>query len=161
MEIEINPDGVLYHYKNVTLVSDIIFVKNIISLIIISRHTHFGTLEMITDKNTIILIQSVVNVIRLYNKIGFRIYTLHVDGNFDTSRIRGAVAEFNVTLNPMSDNEHVPKSEIYSKNIKESSRCVQKKFPFKKIPGLITMELVLSCVFWLNVYPSKSGVQTK
>ena len=116
---------------------------------------------MITDKNTIILIQSVVNVIRLYNKIGFRIYTLHVDGNFDTSRIQCAVVESNVILNPMSDNEHVPKSERYSRTIKESSRCVKTKFPFKKIPGLITMELVLSCVLWMNVYPSKSGVQNK
>ena len=31
-------------------------------------------------------------------------------------------------------------------------------FSFKKTTGRITMELVLSCVFWLNEYPRKSGV---
>ena len=31
-------------------------------------------------------------------------------------------------------------------------------FPFNKIPGRITMELVSSCVLWLNVYTRKSGV---
>ena len=31
-------------------------------------------------------------------------------------------------------------------------------FPFKKMTGQITMELVSSCVLWMNVCPSKSGV---
>ena len=64
---------------------------------------------MITDANTSTLIQSVVNVIRVYNKIGFCIYTIYVDEQFDTSRIRGAVAELGVTLNPLSEDEHVSK----------------------------------------------------
>ena len=58
---------------------------------------------MITDANTSTLIQSVLNVIRVYNKIGFCIYKIDVDEQFDTSRIRGAVAELNVTLNPVSE----------------------------------------------------------
>ena len=47
---------------------------------------------MITDAKTSTLIQSVVNVRRVYKKIGFLISTLHVDRKFDTSRIQGAVA---------------------------------------------------------------------
>ena len=35
---------------------------------------------------------------------------------------------------------------------------MQTNFSFKKIPGRITMELVSSCVLWLNVYTRKSGV---
>ena len=35
---------------------------------------------------------------------------------------------------------------------------MQKTLPFNKISGQIAMELVSSCVFWMNVYPRKSGV---
>ena len=64
----------------------------------------------------------------------------------------------NVTLNPVSEDEHVPVAEIYIRTIKERSRFVQKMLPSKKVPGQITMELVSSCVFWLNICSRKLGV---
>ena len=79
MEIEIIPSRILDRYKNITLTAYIMFVKKIRFFITISRHIHFGTAEVTTDANTNTLIQSVVNVIRVYNKIGFHISTLHVD----------------------------------------------------------------------------------
>ena len=63
------------------------FVNNLRFLITISRHIQFGTEEMITDANTRKLIQSVVNMGKVYNKREFRISTLHVDGQSDTRRI--------------------------------------------------------------------------
>ena len=63
------------------------FVNQIRFFITIYRHIQFGTAETITDAKTITLIQSVVNVSRVYKKRGFRISTLHVDGQFDPSRI--------------------------------------------------------------------------
>ena len=65
----------------------IMFVNKIRFLITISRHIQFGTAEMITDAKTSTMIQSVVNVSRFHKKRGFRIYTIHVDGHFNTSRI--------------------------------------------------------------------------
>ena len=56
---------------------------------------------MITDANNSTMIQSVVNVIRVYNKRGLRISTLHLGVQFDTSRIQVTVEEFNATLNPV------------------------------------------------------------
>ena len=102
LEIEIISFGFLYHYKNVTLTSDIMFVNKIRHFITISRHIQFGTAEVITDAKTSTLIQSVVNVNIFYNKRGFHISLLHVDGQFDTSRIIGVLSELNVTLNPVS-----------------------------------------------------------
>ena len=58
----------------------------------ISRHIQFVTTTVVTGAKTSTLIQNVVNVRRVYSKIGFRISTLHVGGNFDTSRIQGAAA---------------------------------------------------------------------
>ena len=87
LEIEIIPVGIPERYKDVTMTSDIMFVNKIRFFITISRHIHFGTVEVITDANTSTLIQSVVNVSRVYKKIGFRISTLHVNGQFGTSRI--------------------------------------------------------------------------
>ena len=134
------------------------FVNKIIFLITISRHIKFGIAEMITDAKTSTLIQIVVNVSRVYKKREFHISTIHVDFQFNTIRIRGAVAELNVTLNPVSEDEHVPKAEIYIRTIRENSRYMQTMLPFKKIPGRITMEIVPSCVLWLNIYPREKGV---
>ena len=99
-----------------------------------------------------------MNVRRVYKKIGFHISTLHADEQFDTSLIRGAAAELNVTLNPVSEDEHVPEAERYISTINERSRCMQTTLSFKKIPDRITMEIVSSCVFWMNRCPSKSRV---
>ena len=68
------------------------------------------TAGIITDADTSTMIHSVVNVRRVYKKRRFHISTLHVDEQFDTSLIRGAAAELNVTLNPMSEDEHVPEA---------------------------------------------------
>ena len=85
-----------------TLTADIMFVNNIRFLVTISRNIQFRTIEVITYENTSTLIQSLVNVISVYKKIRFRIFTLHVDGQFDTIHIQGAAAELNCTLNPVS-----------------------------------------------------------
>ena len=68
----------------------------------IYRHKQFGTAEMITDAKTSTVIHSVENVSRVYKKRGLHISKLNEDGNVDTSRIRGAVAELNISLNPVS-----------------------------------------------------------
>ena len=80
---------------------------------------------IVTDAKTSTLIHSVVNVSMFYKKIRFHISTLHVDGKFDTSHIWGAVAELNVTLNPVSKYEHVPEAERDISTIKKRSRCMQ------------------------------------
>ena len=133
------PARFLDHNKNVNMAADTMFVNKINFLNTIYRYIQFGTEEMITDANTITPIQSVVNVRRVYKKRGFCISTLHVDGKFGTSRIRGAVEELNVTLDPKSEDENVPEAEIYIRNIKKSNRCVQTTLKFNKIPGRITI----------------------
>ena len=93
------------------------FVDKIIFFITISSNIQLGTVEVITDANTITLIHSVVNVIRVYKKIGFHISTLHLCGQFHTSHIRCAAAELNVTLDHVSEDEHVPEAEVYIRTI--------------------------------------------
>ena len=85
------------------------FVNKIRFFVTISRHIQFGTAKVITDAKTSTLIQSVVNMIRVYNKRGY-ISTLHLDGQFDAIYIRGAAAELNVTLIPVSEDKHVPEA---------------------------------------------------
>ena len=94
---------------------------------------------MITKSKTSTLIQSVVNVSRVYKKRWFYISTLHVYGQLDTSCIRVAVAELNVTLNPVPEDDHVSEAEIYIKTIEEMSICLHKTLPLKRITGWITM----------------------
>ena len=72
---------------------------------------------MITEAKTRKLIQSVVHVIWVYKKIVFCISKIHVYGEFATRNIRGAVAESNIILNPLSEYDTVTEAEIYTGNI--------------------------------------------
>ena len=77
------------------------FVNKITFFVTISRHIQFLTTEILTGVKIIILIQSVVNMNIIYKGIGFRISTPHVNVNFATVRIKGAVVKLNVTFNPV------------------------------------------------------------
>ena len=92
------------------MTADIMFVNKIRFFIMITRHIKFGTAEVITDAKTSTLIHSLVNVSRVYKKVGFHISTLHVNGQFDTRRIRGAAEGLNFTFNPMSEDDNVPET---------------------------------------------------
>ena len=65
-----------------------------------------------------------------------------------------------VQLNVTSNDEHVPEIERYIRTVKERARCIWNTMPFHKIPSRMTVELVHSCVFWLNSFPTNDGIST-
>ena len=71
----------------------------------------------------------------------------------DTSKIWAGV-----TLNIVTNNEHVPEVERYIRTIKERTRSVYNSLPFKKFPNRLLMEIVYAQVFWLNAFPSANGI---
>jgi len=73
-----------------------------------------------------------------------------------TSKIREAV-----TLNIVTNNEHVPEVDCYIRTLKERTRSVYNSLPFKKFPNRLLIEIVYAQVFWLNVFPSDNGISKR
>ena len=57
------------------------------------------------------------------------------------------------TLNTTAAAEHVPEIEQQIRVIKERKRAMWSTLPFNKIPGRISIEMILFVVMWLNAFP--------
>jgi hypothetical protein len=79
-----------------------------------------------------------------------------VDGQFEP--ISGALAELGITLNKFSREEHIPLAERRIITLKERWRCICNMLPFNKLPGMLIVQMVSTCNFWLNIFPPKDGV---
>jgi hypothetical protein len=63
-----------------------------------------------------------------------------------------------VTLNRCSREENVPVAERQIHTLKERCRCICNTLPFKKLPGMLVVQMVSTCSFWLNIFPPKDGI---
>jgi hypothetical protein len=79
-----------------------------------------------------------------------------VGGQFEP--LRGARSEMGVTLNIFSHEEHVPVAELRIHTLKEQCQCICNTLPFKKLPGMLVVQIVSTCNFWLNIFPQKDGI---
>jgi hypothetical protein len=150
------PYHIIKLHKDVTLCFDIMFVNKIAFLTTVSRNLRFGTTERLPSRHAGVVGKALVNVISLYRKRGFRIRECHGDGEFES--LRATLADAQSSLNVTAEDEHVPEIERYIRTIKERTRCVYNIVPFKRMPGLMIVELVHSSNFWLNMFPANDGV---
>ena len=62
------------------------------------------------------------------------------------------------SVNLASANEHVPDIERRIRVVKERCRASRHDLPFKCIPKLLTVHIVLNSVRMLNYFPTKGGI---
>ena len=132
------------------------FVNKIPFLITISRHVKFGTVEVMKNRKSETIVAGLKHVKQLYAKRGFKLVGCHADNEFEP--MRGDLAALGMELNVVSADEHVPEIERYIRTVKERTRCVYITVPFKAMPTRMIVEMVLSSVFWLNMFPPADGV---
>jgi hypothetical protein len=150
------PDTIMSRYKNVILAGDIMFVNKIAFFVTVSRYLWFGSVEMIQNRKNKTIITAIKQVKSAYMQRGFVISTLLMDGEFDS--IRGDLADMQITLNTVSNDEHVPDVERYIRTVKERTRCIYNTLPFRRIPKRMIIEMVYASNFWLNCFPPADGV---
>jgi hypothetical protein len=121
-------------------------------------HIKLGTAGMITSEAAKTLLTAIKQVQRAYAQRGFALRNLLLDGQFEL--VRAELAGIGITMNRVAHDEHVPEIERYTRTTKERTRCIYTILPFKKIPARITIEMVYTSVFWLNMSPPADGVST-
>ena len=72
----------------------------------ISRAIKFGTLDMLKNRKIPTILEAVRHVYRTYNQRGIQVDFILMDGEFMT--MRGDISEMKITLNIVSNAEHVP-----------------------------------------------------
>ena len=150
------PYHIIKAHKDVILCFDIMFVNKIPFMITVSINIRFGTTERLTTRQADQAGKALVNVIKLYRQRGFRVQECRGDGEFEP--LRAILADAGSQLNIAAEDEHVPQVERYIRTLKERTRATYNTLPFKRIPGMMVVEMVHASNFWLNMFPARDGV---
>jgi hypothetical protein len=150
------PATIMDHYRRIVLCVDVMKVNKIPFLVSISRAIKFGTVAWLKNTKGPAILECIRNVRNIYVKRGFILEIIEVDGQFEP--LRGDLAEMGITLNKCSREEHVPVAERRIRTLKERCRSISNTLPFPKFPTRLTIQMVSTCNFWLNIFPPKDGI---
>jgi hypothetical protein len=150
------PATLLAHYRKIVPCVDVMKVNKMPFLVTISRAIKFGTVTWLKNAKADTILQQIKTVRNTYIKRGFLMEIVEVDGQFEP--LCGDLAETGITLNKCSREEHVPVAERCIRTLKKRCRCISNTLPFPKLLGMLIVQMVSTCNFWLNIYPPKDGV---
>ena len=143
------PRDLIQTNKFVTLTADVMYVNSLPFVI-----TYWRGIGLMLNQAATQFACNLKRNISLYSSAGFIIQTILVDMEFDKF-----VPEIpDVVVNTSAASEHVAEVERQIRVVKERCQACLAVMPFKKIPNIMTMNLVHFCVFWLNATPVKTGI---
>ena len=149
------PGDVLKQYQRVMLCVDVMYVNKVAMLVSISRNIKFGTVEIIPNNKSAVLLKGLRGILQVYHRRGFQVEMALMDGEF--GHLRGELGSLGVVLNEASRDEHVGEVERFIRTVKERMRAIYNTLPFQKIPARLVAEMAKACVFWLNSLPPQSN----
>ena len=76
------PADMLKQYQKVTLCVDIMYVNKVAMLVSISRKIKFGTIEIIPNNKSAVLLKGLKGILQVYQRRGFHIEMALMDGEF-------------------------------------------------------------------------------
>jgi hypothetical protein len=148
------PDSILQYHREVTVCIDIFYVNGILFFHSISRKLKVRSVSNITSKDKNTLLRETLQVVKTYKDRGFEVVNIHADMEFQCIAQEMQPIHFDITPN----DAHVPEVERSIRTIKERVRADINDMPFKRLPKLMTIELVRRAVKCLNQFPVLDGV---
>jgi hypothetical protein len=116
-------------------------------------------LNNLENQKSATILSCIKQIQSVYLKRGFCITHFLLDGAFE--HLRGDLAALRITLNTVSNDEHVPGIERFIRTLKESTRCIYNSLPFRRFPPRILTEMVYAAPFWLNSFPLPLGISQR
>jgi hypothetical protein len=116
----------------------------------------FGTVAWLKNAKSDTILANMTAAHNMYIKRGFLLEIIEADGQFEP--LHGALEALGVTLNKCSREEHVPVAERRICTLKERCQCICNTLQSTKFPGMLIVQMVSTCYFWLNIYPRTNGV---
>ena len=149
------PTKILDYYSSVTLSIDVMHVNKVPFLISVSEHIHYGTIKALDSMKIPVLELEIQRIIKLYAVRGFHVKFILVDIQFKAIKDRG---QLTATVNVVGKGEHVPAIERFIRVIKERCRCYYAMLPFKSLPRIMVIHLLITVMFYINAFVWRKGV---
>ena len=143
------PISIIDYYKNVVSSADVLFVNQIPFLASISKHIHYGTVKALDSMKIPVMEDEIKHVIHMYAVRGFHVEYILVDIKFKVIKDRGHLS---ATVNVVAKGEHVTEIERFNRVIKERTRCYYAMLPFRKLPRIIIINLLVTVMFYINAF---------
>ena len=133
------PRVILKRHQLVMLAVDVMFVNGVPFLVSVARGLNLVTTEFTPSRTAKQLAASITWMMDLYAHRGFQVGTVLMDNKF--KKLRNLVPI--LVVNTTAAKEHVPEVERKIRLIKERGRGILNTLPFKRMPRLMLIELVL------------------
>ena len=144
--------------KSVFIKADIFFVNGAPLFTTLSRKIDFLGISHLIGRKVQNIFQAYKSLHRYYLRRGFRITTLHADGEFVPLKELIEGMPGGPYINLTGANEHVPEIERGIRVVKERSRDLRHNLPYNKIPLIMTIRGILVIARMLNQFPTKNGI---
>jgi hypothetical protein len=138
--------------------ADIFFVNKIPFFLTLSHKICSTAANHLANRTVPHIFQTFKEIYQYYLQRGCRITVLHADGKFAPLKNLIESMPGGPTVNLASANEHVPEIERRIRVVKERCRSCRHDLPFKQIPKLLTIHIVMNSVWMLNFFPTKGGI---
>jgi hypothetical protein len=138
----------------VTMAADVFFVDGTAFLVTLSTWIKFITMEHMPVRTATNLSKHITHVLQVYERAGFRVRTILMDGEFQ--KVRDLIPR--IECNMTAAKEHVSKAEWAIRKIKERTRGLVATLPFQHIPRHMKIKFLYFMVLWLNAFPVKNGI---
>jgi hypothetical protein len=150
------PRALIEQNKVVTLSADVFFVDGTAFLIMVSRQIKFITAVHVQVRTATSLSKHLTRVLQVYERAGFKVRTILMDGEFEKVRDLMPCVECNTTAAKV----HVSEAERTIRTIKERTRGLLGTLPFQHLPRRMKIEFIYFMVLWLNAFPVKNGISS-
>ncbi len=148
------PCSLVEQNEIVTMAADVFFVDGMAFLVTLSRRIKFITVEHVLVRTAISLSKHITHVIQVYERAGFRVRMILMDGEFE--KVQDLIPR--IECNTTAAKEHISEAEWASRTIKEQARGLVATLPFQHIPRRMKIEFAYFMVLWLNAFPVKNGI---
>jgi hypothetical protein len=152
------PKEILQLHREVFLTADIFFVNKIAFFLTYSRKICFTSVCHLNSRHVPKIFDAFKQIYQYYLQRGFRISTVHVDGEFEALKPLIEALPGGPQVNLAAANEHVPEIERRVRVVKERSRATRHSLPFSRLPKLLIIYIVFTSVKLLNFFPPKGGI---
>lgn len=150
-DIEI-PDEIYTNNSNLDLWIDVIYINSLEFLVSIDKQIKYRAIIHVRDQDAAEFFKCLDQILRLYNSAGFAISTIHVDNKF-RPLMEKVKDNLNVDMNYANPGDHVPEIERNNGTVKERSRSLYYRLPFRNLPKLMIRYLAMEVVRRLNYFP--------
>ena len=139
--------------QKVSITIDIFFINGYVFFMTYSRKTCFTTVTDLVNQKVNEVWAMLHKIYQMYMQRGFHIVEIAGDGEFVWIADQVESLLTNPTLDLAAANEHVGLIEPNIHFLKEKTHSLWHSLPFKWIPALMLIQMVLHTVPFMNSFP--------